>query len=127
VVAAHGAVRRALLERQRAFARQPGGAVLDGRDIGTVIAPDAEMKFWIDAEVGERARRRALELQRLGMPIDVAEMLRQLKERDARDAARADAPMRAAPDALTIDTTLLTPEETLARALDWIDRRLRPA
>ncbi len=116
-VAALGPVRKALLEMQVSFAHQPGGAVLDGRDIGTVIAPDADIKFWIDASIPERARRRCRELELAGAPVPVDEMILQLEERDARDRGRADAPMAIAPGAIQIDTTEMTPDEVLKRAL----------
>lgn len=115
-------VRAALLELQRAFALQPGGAVLDGRDIGTVICPDADVKLWIDAAPEERARRRHKELVAKGDTISFEEMLRQLVERDARDAARSDAPMVRADDAHLIDTTELTIDAAVERACEIIDR-----
>lgn len=121
-VAAVPEVRAALVELQRAFAGQPGGAVLDGRDIGTVICPDADVKLWIDAAPEERARRRHTELMAKGDPIGFDEMLRQVLERDARDAARADAPMVKAPDAHLIDTTDLTIDAAVERACEIIDR-----
>jgi cytidylate kinase len=117
VVASLGAVRHALFDLQRAFAQQPGGAVMDGRDIGTVIAPDADFKFWVDASVEERARRRHLELSGMGEAVTSEGVLAQLKERDARDAGRKDAPSKPAADAVHIDTTKLTPDETVDRAL----------
>ncbi len=122
VVASLGAVRRALFEKQRTFAQQAGGAVLDGRDIGTVIAPEAGVKFWVDAGRAVRAARRAKELVSLGEPVPVEEVLRQLKERDARDAGRKDAPMKAADDAIHIDTTAMTPDEVVAAAVAAIDQ-----
>jgi cytidylate kinase len=117
VVASLGAVRHALFDLQRAFAQQPGGAVMDGRDIGTVIAPDADFKFWIDASVEERARRRHLELAGMGEAVTPESVLAQLKERDARDAGRKDAPSKPAANAVHIDTTNLAPDETVERAL----------
>lgn len=123
VVAAHGPVRRALLDLQRAFAQQPGGAVLDGRDIGTVIAPDARVKLWIDASAEERARRRYLELSSMGEAVTPDGVLAQLRERDLRDASRADAPSKPAPDAVAIDTTELTPDEAFALALALVQAR----
>jgi cytidylate kinase len=127
VVASMGAVRRALFDLQRKFATRPGGAVLDGRDIGTVIAPDADVKLWIDASVEERARRRFKELSGLGEDVTEEGVLAQLKERDARDATRKDAPMKPADDAVWIDTTALTPEETFAKAAAIVEaRRLAP-
>lgn len=127
VVSAIPEVRAALLAFQRDFAAQPPGAVLDGRDIGTVIAPDADVKLWIDASVEERARRRFKELSGLGEDVTEEGVLAQLKERDARDATRKDAPMKPADDAVWIDTTALTPEETFAKAAAIVEaRRLAP-
>src|SRR5690606_7142010 len=100
VVASLGAVRRALFQLQRRFAQREGGAVLEGRDIGTVIAPEAEVKLWVDASVEERARRRFLELSDMGEAVTQEDVLAQLKERDARDASRKDAPMKPAEDAV---------------------------
>lgn len=120
-VAAVPDVRAALLDLQRAFARQPGGAVLDGRDIGTVICPDADVKLWIDAAVEERARRRQAELAAAGQSLTLAEMIAELKARDARDASRADAPMQRAPDAHLIDTTDLTIDAAVEQARAVID------
>jgi cytidylate kinase len=125
VVASLPAVRRALFELQRSFAQQEGGALLDGRDIGTVIAPHADVKLWVDAAVEERARRRFLELSGIGENVTEAGVFEQLKERDARDAARKDAPMKPADDAVWIDTTTMTPEECLARALEVVETRRR--
>lgn len=104
-VSIHPGVRKALFDRQRAFATQPGGAVLDGRDIGTVIAPDADVKLFITASVQERARRRWLEMTGREIEIPLIEIERDIVNRDARDINRADAPLKAAPDALIIDTT----------------------
>ncbi len=122
VVASLGAVRRALFDLQRKFTQQTGGAVLDGRDIGTVIAPDADVKLWVDASVEERARRRFLELSNMGEDVTEASVLEQLRERDARDAARKDAPMKPADDAVWIDTTRMTPDECVARAIEIVER-----
>jgi cytidylate kinase len=123
VVASLGAVRRALFELQRKFAQQEGGAVLDGRDIGTVIAPDADVKLWVDAAVEERARRRYLELSGMGEAVTLQSVLDQLKERDARDAARKDAPMKPADDAIWMDTTLTNPDQTLVKAVEIVEER----
>lgn len=125
VVASLGAVRRALFQLQRRFAQREGGAVLDGRDIGTVIAPEAEVKLWVDASVEERARRRFLELSDMGEAVTQEDVLAQLKERDARDASRKDAPMKPAGDAVWIDTTLLTRDQTFAKAVELVEARLR--
>ncbi|MEM6901518.1 MAG: (d)CMP kinase [Pseudomonadota bacterium] len=116
MVAALPAVRAALLELQRNFARRPEGAVLDGRDIGTVICPDADVKLWIDADLAERARRRRVELERSGQSISQAEMVAHLKERDARDRSREAAPMQKAEDAVLIDTTDLDIDAAVDKA-----------
>ena len=123
VVASLGAVRKALFEKQRTFAKQKGGAVLDGRDIGTVISPEADVKLWVDASVEERARRRFLELSGLGEDVTQESVLAQLKERDARDSSRKDAPMKPADDAVWIDTTNLDVEAMVERALQIVEAR----
>ena len=123
VVASLPAVRRALFALQRRLSQQEGGALLDGRDIGTVIAPDADVKLWVDAAVEERARRRFLELSGMGENVTEAGVLEQLKERDARDAARTDAPMKPAEDAVWIDTTRMTPDECVAKAAEIVEAR----
>jgi CMP/dCMP kinase len=120
-VSIHPAVRQALFEHQRAFATQPGGAVLDGRDIGTVIAPDAEVKLFITASVQERARRRWLELQSRGIAAALPDIERDIAARDARDIGRKDAPLLAAPDALVIDTTFLGREQAIEAAVEAVD------
>lgn len=98
------AVRQALLERQQAFRRAPG-LVADGRDMGTVVFPDAHLKVYLTASVDERAKRRHKQLIEKGIPATIDGLLRDLKERDARDSGRADAPLAVAPDALVTDTT----------------------
>ena len=107
VVAAIPDVRTTLVETQRAFARRPEGAVLDGRDIGTVICPDATAKIFVTASPRVRAQRRALELAGRGEAVDFEAILADIGRRDARDSSRTVAPLRAAPDAVTIDTTAL--------------------
>jgi len=107
VVSAVPEVRSALLDFQRNFGRSPPGAVLDGRDIGTVIFPDAEVKILVTAAPQERARRRALELKAAGGQVSEAEILADILRRDERDTKRAVAPLRAAPDAHLLDTTHL--------------------
>jgi len=107
-VAALAEVRAALFDLQRRFAVQPGGAILDGRDIGTAVCPEADVKLWVDAAVPVRAERRRKELQAAGQVIGADAMIRDLEARDARDRGRADAPMQAAPDAVLIDTTDMT-------------------
>ena len=124
-VSIHPAVRQALYERQRAFALQPGGAVLDGRDIGTVIAPDADVKLFVTASVAERARRRWLELQTRGIEAAPAAIERDIAARDARDMGRKDAPLVAAPDALVIDTTHCNREQAIEAAVEAAELRLR--
>jgi len=104
-VAGHPGVRAALLDLQRAFAAQPGGAVLDGRDIGTVIAPNATAKLFVMATPQIRARRRWLQLQARGEPISFEAMLADIQRRDERDAGRGAAPMVQAADAVLLDTT----------------------
>jgi cytidylate kinase len=126
-VAAWPLVRKMLLQAQRDFARQPGGAVLDGRDIGTVIAPDADVKFWVDADVEVRAGRRTKELNAAGQPITHDQMIAHLKERDARDAGRSDAPMKPADDAVFLDTTAMSIEEVVAAAVKAVEARRRPS
>lgn len=107
-VAVHPGVRAALFDFQRTFAEQPGGAVLDGRDIGTVIAPEAPAKLWVDAALETRAHRRWLQTSARGDPRTLEEMIDDLRRRDARDAGRETAPMQRAPDAVLLDTTHLS-------------------
>lgn len=123
-VSVHPAVRRALYERQRAFATQAGGAVLDGRDIGTVIAPEAEVKLYVTASVQERARRRWLEMTGREIDIPLGEIERDIAARDARDINRADAPLRAAADALVLDTTHFGREQAIEAAIEAVMERL---
>lgn len=124
-VAAMPAVRQALLEFQRRFARRPpggeAGAVLDGRDIGTIVCPDADIKFFVVASPPVRAHRRWLELRDAKSGLTEAEVFADLAERDARDAARTDAPMVMAEDAELLDTTHLTIEAAFAAARRVID------
>ena len=117
IVSAHPAVRAALLERQRAFAAQPGGAVLDGRDIGTVIAPHADAKLFVTASPEVRARRRHAELSRSGDPRDFVTVLADIAARDARDSNRAAAPLHRADDAALLDTTELGIDAAVQRAI----------
>ena len=115
-VAAIPEVRAALLELQRAFAHQPKGAVLDGRDIGTVVCPEADVKLWVDATVKVRATRRWKELTAKGETLSLDEMIAQVQERDDRDRARKDAPMVAAADSVLIDTSDLTIDAAVDKA-----------
>lgn len=115
-VATIPAVRAALLDFQRGFGRK-SGAVLDGRDIGTVIFPEAPVKLFVTASPAERARRRWLELQARGTDADLADVTRDMRERDARDEARAAAPLRPADDAIVLDTTASDADAVFAQAL----------
>ncbi|WP_137391068.1 (d)CMP kinase [Rhodoligotrophos defluvii] len=127
VVAAMPKVRAALLDYQRNFAASPPddkeGAVLDGRDIGTVVCPAADVKFFVTASVEERARRRHAELQSRGERITYEAVLAELRDRDARDCNRAQAPLRQAEDAVLLDTTELDIETAFRQAVDIIARR----
>ena len=125
IVAAMPRVRAALTHAQRAFARRPEGAVLDGRDIGTVIAPDAVAKIFVTASPETRASRRALELKGRGEQVDFAAILADVRKRDARDAARAVAPLAAAPDAATLDTSTLDIEAAFRAAIEIVERARR--
>ncbi len=125
IVAALPQVRAALIEMQRSFARRPGGAVLDGRDIGTVVCPTAEVKIFVTASAAARAQRRALELARRGEKADYAAILADIAKRDVRDSERAEAPLRAAPDAVVLDTTRLGVDAAFAAALDLIEAKRR--
>ena len=116
IVAAMPAVRAALIETQRRFARRPGGAVLDGRDIGTVICPDAQVKIFVTATPAARAQRRALELAGRGEKADYSAILAEILRRDERDSRRDAAPLKAAADAAILDTTLLNVEAAFAAA-----------
>ena len=116
-VSVHPEVRKALFERQRAFATQPGGAVLDGRDIGTVIAPEAGAKLFVTASVEARAQRRWKEMQQRGERHTLAEIESDLRRRDERDRSRSTAPLRAAADAIRLDTSDFAPERAIAEAI----------
>ena len=132
VVAAQPAVRAALLDFQREFARHPpgsaAGAVIDGRDIGTVVCPEPEViKLYVHASAEVRAERRFKELQGRGEGPIYPRVLQDMKERDARDSGRGISPLRAAPDALDLDTSLLDADQAFAAALAFIAERTRPA
>lgn len=120
-VAAIPAVRAALIDFQRDFAHRPPGAVLDGRDVGTVIVPKAEVKLFVTASAAVRARRRHEELLGRGEASIYSRVLAEIEARDARDAGRADAPMRKADDAVEIDTSDLTPSDVFERAMTVIE------
>lgn len=114
-------VRAALLDFQRAFARRAGGAVLDGRDIGTVICPDAETKLFVTASAEVRARRRHAELAETGSATSYDQVLADVRERDARDQTRAEAPLKPAPDAIVIDTSDLGIDAAVKSAIKAIE------
>lgn len=125
VVSAHPLVRASLLRRQQRFAHQPGGAVLDGRDIGTVIAPDADAKLFVRATPQIRARRRHTELQLHGSTLSYDKVLADIRARDGRDSARSAAPLVQAADATTLDTSFLTIEESVRKAVELVEARVR--
>ena len=122
-VSAYPSVRAALLERQRDFARQDGGAVLDGRDIGTVIAPDADVKLFVTASAQVRAQRRMRELLARGAPAHYEDVLLDIRARDERDSHRAVAPLRMADDAALLDTSDMDVDEALAAAIALVLER----
>ena len=123
-ISAYPAVREALLQRQSAFARQPAGAVLDGRDIGTVIAPNANAKLFVTASQEVRAQRRVRELLERGMPAHYEDVLIDLKSRDERDRNRDAAPLRQAEDALVLDTSSIDRDQATTEAIRLIEARL---
>ena len=122
LVSAIPEVREALLKFQRDFARISPGAVLDGRDIGTVICPEAEVKIFVVAAPQERARRRALELRAAGQSVSDADILADILKRDERDRSRAAAPLKAAPDAHELDTTSLNIEQSVTAAIAIVEK-----
>jgi CMP/dCMP kinase len=124
VVSAHPSVRAALLERQRSFARQRGGAVLDGRDIGTVIAPEAKAKLYVTASPQVRAQRRFGELTRNGAHVTFDHVLADIESRDARDAQRSSAPLARAADADLLDTSDLAIDSAVRQAVALVEARV---
>ncbi|WP_338425130.1 (d)CMP kinase [Sphingopyxis kveilinensis] len=124
-VSVHPQVRAALFQRQVDFANQPGGAVLDGRDIGTVIAPHADAKIFVTATPKERARRRHAEMLARGVDVSFDAVLADVHARDARDTGRADAPLLRAPDALLLDNTRLDKDAALAAAIAFVEEKVR--
>ena len=121
VVARHPEVRAVLLAYQRNFAKREPGAVIDGRDIGTVICPDADVKLFVTASPEERARRRYLELRQNGTQIGESEVLADIKNRDERDRTRGASPMRQAEDAVLLDTTNLDIDAAFEAAIDLVE------
>ena len=126
-ISAYPAVRTALRDRQQEFAAQAGGAVLDGRDIGTVIAPQAEVKLFVTASPEVRAERRARELESRGMPAHFDEVLADIRARDERDSQRETAPLRPADDAIILDTSELDAKTAIAEAIRLVEERLATA
>lgn len=124
-ISAYPGVRAALLERQQSFARQPAGAVLDGRDIGTVIAPDADVKLFVTATAEVRAERRMRELESRGMHAGYDDVLADIRARDKRDSTREVAPLVPAKDAMLLDTSNLGIEASIAEAVRMVEQRLK--
>src|SRR4051794_7225497 len=124
-VAAHRQVRKALLVRQRALIAD-GDWVVEGRDIGTVVAPDAAIKAFLTADPSERARRRAAELQRRGIEAEAEDVHRAIEQRDRLDSTRSAAPLRPAEDAVSIDTTGLEPQQVIEQVLALVERSRSP-
>ncbi|OQW48776.1 MAG: cytidylate kinase [Proteobacteria bacterium SG_bin6] len=123
IVSAHPLVRAALMQRQKRFAQQPGGAVLDGRDIGTVIAPDADVKLFVRATPNIRARRRHAELRARGADVSIDRVLADIRARDQRDSSRATAPLTMASDAALLDTSFLSIEAAVQRAIAIVEEK----
>ena len=124
IISAYPSVRSALLKRQRDFAEQDAGAVLDGRDIGTVIAPDADVKLFVTASPEVRAKRRLKELDLRGMTAHFDDVLADIRDRDQRDSSRAAAPLHPAADAILLDTSHLDVEQSIAEAIRLSEERL---
>ena len=120
-VSVHPKVRQALFDRQRSFAQQEGGAVLDGRDIGTVICPDADVKLFVTASLDARTDRRFAELKGHGRDVTREDVRDQIARRDERDMGRKDAPLKPAPDASILDTTTLDKEASIAAAIEVVE------
>ncbi|MEW5880213.1 MAG: (d)CMP kinase [Pseudomonadota bacterium] len=117
-IAVHAPLRAALLETQRSF-RQPPGLVADGRDMGTVVFPDARLKVYLTASVEERARRRYKQLIEKGIPANIATLSQELRARDERDSKRSASPLKPAEDAHQLDSSALSIDEVVAQILDW--------
>ena len=124
VVSAHPLVRASLLQRQKRFAQQPSGAVLDGRDIGTVIAPNADAKLFVRATPNIRAKRRHAELRSHGSLISIDKVLADIRARDLRDSTRSNAPLVPANDAAFLDTSFLSIEASVQRAIDIVASKI---
>ena len=120
LVSSYYGVRKILVEKQREIGSQKG-CIVDGRDIGTVVFPDADLKFYMIADIMERARRRQAELSQSGTELPIVRVVHELKERDLKDSTREASPLRKANDAIEIDTTNMTIEEQVARILNYVD------
>jgi cytidylate kinase len=126
-VSAHGAVRREMVARQRQLG-EAGGVILDGRDIGTAVFPDADVKFYVDADPARRAQRRAEELAATGTAaVDALAIEREIRQRDHADMTRSDSPLTRAPDAVSLDTTTLTPDQVVEKMLEVVERKRHPS
>ena len=123
-VAAVPVVRESLLARQRAFLQLPG-LVADGRDMGTVVFPDAPLKIFMTASAEERAQRRYKQLKEKGIDVNLALLVKELRQRDERDMKRKTAPLKPASDAITIDTTTLDIEQVTQEVMHWVEQRIR--
>jgi len=123
-VAAITVIRSALLERQRGFLQQPG-LVADGRDMGTVVFPDAPLKIFMTASAEERAQRRYKQLKDKGIDVNLASLIEELRQRDERDMKRKTAPLKPASDAIIIDTTTLDIEQVTKEVMYWVEQRIR--
>jgi len=123
-ISAYPSVRAALLERQQEFAGQPAGAVLDGRDIGTIIAPNADAKLFVTASAEVRAQRRLRELLKRGMKAHYEDVLADIRSRDERDSNRDVAPLKQAPDAIRLDTSELDVDQAIAEALRLVREKV---
>jgi CMP/dCMP kinase len=123
-VSVHPAVRREMVSRQREMG-QKGGVVMDGRDIGTAVFPDADVKFYVDADPAQRARRRHEELATAGVESDLRVIEEEIRQRDRADSTRTDSPLTRAPDAVPVDTTGLSPEAVVERMLEVVEARRR--
>jgi cytidylate kinase len=124
-VASLQGVRDALLERQRAF-RQPPGLVADGRDMGSIVFPDAELKIFLTAEPAERAQRRHKQLMEKGLGASMSALLQEIRDRDVRDSGRSAAPLLKCSDAIELDTTHIAVEEAVAQVLAWYAAKRTP-
>ncbi|TIU12159.1 MAG: (d)CMP kinase, partial [Mesorhizobium sp.] len=123
-VAVIPSVRRILVDKQREFAKAPPGAVLDGRDIGTVVCPDADIKLYVTASAEVRARRRLAEIESMGGSADFAAILADIERRDERDMGRADSPLKPAADAHLLDTSDMAIEAAFLAAMAIVDRAM---